>query len=314
MADVPSGGPPRRRRSSLGFAMCLIAFGIFFLILNLRPDLDLGFYVYHFWPVIFILLGVAILFDRLRTGSSGGHDTGWIVGLVVFFLILAAVSSSTIRHHHVDAASTHNTSSVDLQGANSVIATLEFGAGEVDLVGGAQHLMDGDFSYPEYQGSPHVNYYVSGSTGNLSVREQGVSGIHFGNDDDSHWNLKLANDVPIELNLKMGAGEGDVHAQGLELTRLDVQMGAGEFNLDLTGPWKKDLNGEIHGGVGEATIRLPKDVGVMVHASGGIGSVDASGLHENGDEYTNDAYGKTPVTIHLNVEGGIGQINLICEK
>lgn len=307
-----SGGAPRRR-SSLAFAMCLIAFGIFFLVLNLRPDLDLGFFVYRFWPVIFIVLGAAILLDRLRPGSSGGRDTGWIIGLVVFFLILAAVSSSSMRHRRVDAATTHNTNTVDLQGANAVIATVEFGAGELDLSGGSQHLMDADFSYREYAGPPRVNYYVSGTTGNLSIRDTGEAGIHFGG-DDSHWDLKLANDVPLELNLKMGAGQGDFHTQGIEVTRLDVQIGAGEFDLDLTGPWKKDLNGEIHGGVGEATIRLPKDVGVSVHASGGLGSVDASGLHENGDEYFNDAYGKTPVTIHLNVEGGIGQINLICEK
>jgi hypothetical protein len=312
MAQVESGGPPKRR-SSMVFAMLLIVFGIFFLILNLRPDLDLGFYVYHYWPVILIVLGVVILMDRMRPGAASGHDTGWIIGLVVFVLILAMASTSSVRHHRVDAASTHNTNSVDAQGATSAVATLDFGAGELDLSGGGTHLMDADFSYPEYEGAPRVDYSTSGGTGNLTVREPNRMGIHIG-DNDSHWNLKFADDIPLDLTLKMGAGQGDFHAQGLELTRLEVEMGAGEFDLDLTGPWKKDLNASIHGGVGEATIRLPKDVGVYVHASGGIGSVDASGLHQSGDEYTNDAYGKTPATIHLNVEGGIGQINLICEK
>jgi hypothetical protein len=32
------------------------------------------------------------------------------------------------------------------------------------------------------------------------------------------------------------------------------------------------------------------------------------------DEYVNDAYGKTPATIHLKVEGGVGQITLIEER
>ena len=61
------------------------------------------------------------------------------------------------------------------------------------------------------------------------------------------------------------------------------------------------------------TVRLPRKVGVVVRASGGIGAVDAHGLRHENDEYTNEAYGKTPATIHLTVQGGVGQISLIEE-
>jgi len=65
--------------------------------------------------------------------------------------------------------------------------------------------------------------------------------------------------------------------------------------------------------VGEATIRLPRKIGVIVNASGGIGTINAHGLRNDGDDYMNDAYGKSPATIHLKVEGGVGRINLIEE-
>jgi hypothetical protein len=55
---------------------------------------------------------------------------------------------------------------------------------------------------------------------------------------------------------------------------------------------------------------VPRDEGVRVVASGGIGSIHADGLKNNGDGYVNDAYGKTPQTIELTVHGGVGQINL----
>ena len=70
---------------------------------------------------------------------------------------------------------------------------------------------------------------------------------------------------------------------------------------------------DSEGGVGEANIRLPKDIGVIANASGGIGSIEAPGLHRDGNEYTNDAYGKSPVTIHLKVQGGVGTIRLLPE-
>jgi hypothetical protein len=50
-----------------------------------------------------------------------------------------------------------------------------------------------------------------------------------------------------------------------------------------------------------------------VHASGGIGSVSTDGLTRDGDAYVNDAYGKLPTKIALEVHGGIGEINLRLE-
>ena len=60
----------------------------------------------------------------------------------------------------------------------------------------------------------------------------------------------------------------------------------------------------------EATIRLPRDVGVVATVHGGLGSIDTHGLKEEDGQYVNDAYGKSPTTIHLSVNGGIGSIRL----
>jgi hypothetical protein len=51
-------------------------------------------------------------------------------------------------------------------------------------------------------------------------------------------------------------------------------------------------------------------VGVRAHASGGIGSVSTDGLTRDGDDYVNAVYGKTPASIELTVQGGIGEIDL----
>jgi hypothetical protein len=90
-------------------------------------------------------------------------------------------------------------------------------------------------------------------------------------------------------------------------------MGAGELNLDLRGTPKQSYEVRIQGGVGEATIRLPSTVGVEAQAQGGIGQVEASGLHKEGSRYFNDALANSKVTIHLNVQGGVGSIKLISD-
>ena len=181
-------------------------------------------------------------------------------------------------------------------------------AGELRVSGGATKLMEADFNYDEAEGKPETSYHVSGGTGELDVTQPGKK-FHFG-PAHNEWNIRLANEVPMQLKVDMGAGHSDLKVGGLSLTRLDISMGAGQFTADLTGDWKKDLDAEIHGGVGHAIILLPEDVGVRVHATGGIGSINSGGLKRDGDEYVNDMYGKSPVTLRLDVSGGVGNIDL----
>ena len=69
----------------------------------------------------------------------------------------------------------------------------------------------------------------------------------------------------------------------------------------------------INGGVGSGTIYLPADVGVRAKVQGGIGSVNVRGLSKQGGVYTNDAYGKSPVTIDIDINAGIGSLDLRVE-
>jgi predicted membrane protein len=87
-------------------------------------------------------------------------------------------------------------------------------------------------------------------------------------------------------------------------------MGVGELKLDLSGERKQNLEVKIDGGIGHGTIYLPETIGVRVKVEGGIGSVDSHSLAKTGDYYTNEAYGKTDVTLDIQVEAGIGSIDL----
>ena len=119
----------------------------------------------------------------------------------------------------------------------------------------------------------------------------------------------MANDVPMELKVEMGAGRSDLKLGGLSLTRLEISMGAGEVIADLTGDWKKDLDAEIHGGVGHAIIRCRR-MSACAFTPPADRFDQADGLKRDGDEYINDMYGKSPVTLRLDVSGGVGNIEL----
>jgi hypothetical protein len=85
------------------------------------------------------------------------------------------------------------------------------------------------------------------------------------------------------------------------------------LDMDLRGKPQRNFDVRVRGGVGEAVIRLPKDVGVYATASGGLGSINVSGLRQEGDHYINDAYDRGTRTIRVDVQGGVGEIRLIAE-
>jgi len=200
--------------------------------------------------------------------------------------------------------------SIKLENAQVVEARFKISAGELSLKGGAKDLMEGYFEYNIDQWKPDVDYFVSGRKGRLSVKQTGRTGVPLGN-SKNRWDVNLSMDVPLELKIDFGAGEGDLDLRGIDLRDLDIDMGVGELKIDLTGELKDDLKVTIDGGIGSATIYLDKNVGVRVKVDGGIGSVDARGMHKNDHTYTNDAYGETDITIRIEIDAGIGSIDLI---
>jgi len=306
------GGP---RRVSFVFPIILIALGVLFLLQNWRPAFDPWPILETYWPLILVFVGMAMIWDHVQRNRNPGAARGISVGATVVILAFVLVFAVLLWHgrgysrtHASDRGLRHTVQTVDLQGAKSAHAKLDMGSGELTISGGASHLLEGDFSFSGGFDDPRVDYSVAGGIGHLSITQESRS-VHFGT-SHNEWTLHFSKEIPLELKIDMGAGQGNLHFRDVPLTRLDLNIGAGEVDVDLTGDRKADLTADIEGGVGQANIRLPRNVGVIAHASGGIGSIDVRGLKHDGDTYTNDAYGKSPATIHLKVEGGIGQIVL----
>jgi hypothetical protein len=223
------------------------------------------------------------------------------------------------------------TETIERGDAESVDVDIDIGAGELDVSGGAAELLEATFTYNVEELDPQATY----SNGKLIVDHEDVKegiGTLFDLDDyRNEWDLRFG-DGPMEMSIDLGAGRANLVLGSLALTRLDVNagagdmdidlsdsqtltwlefdIGAGEVTLDLTGDWQQDLDATIEGGVGELSLRLPKDVGVRVEVDSGIGSIDTSGLTKDGDTYTNDAYGDSDVTLHIELNAGVGKINL----
>jgi hypothetical protein len=204
----------------------------------------------------------------------------------------------------------HVSKSVDSENAQSASAQLKMGPGELNLTGGADQLMEADFSYNVAAWKPKVSYDVSGKKGELLVKQGSAEGGNLSGGARNEWNISLNDELPTELMVQVGAGESDLDLDSLTLTGVDLQMGAGKTTVDLSGDYTQSFDATIEGGVGEATVLLPSKVGVKAKAEGGLGTINAKGLKKAGDSYVNDAYGESDTNLNIDVKGGVGEINL----
>jgi hypothetical protein len=235
------------------------------------------------------------------------HETMTRLSLLLVVLSLMVIAGCNMGDWDTGPPQTES-QTVKLGGAKSARVEIEMSAGELSVGPGAKELLEADFSYRSPSSRPEVEYNVSEGQGKLTIRHR--SSVHGRGGGHNKWDLQLSNKVPLELKVDQGAGRAKLTLGGLSLHRLDLNIGAGETIVDLSGDWKNDLTANIQGGVGRATVRLPSEVGVRATAHGGIGAINVHGLKKDGDAYVNEAYGKSPITVQVKVEGGVGEINL----
>lgn len=199
--------------------------------------------------------------------------------------------------------------SVDLGGAERADVELDMGAGELTVRGGAEKLMQGNFEYNVPERQPRVHTSTNGSHTTLTIKEP--EHLHLAGNQHYAWNLSFNDKVLYDFALNCGAGQAKLHLGDLNLRSVTVHIGVGQVDLDLEGHPTRDYDVNISGGIGQATIRLPQDVGIRAEAHGGIGSLDVTGIQRRGDHYENSLYDNAKANIRLKVDGGIGQIRII---
>ena len=226
-------------------------------------------------------------------------------------VLIALCTSACVPNDGGSSEMKLETQQIDLGRAESVKATIEMPAGNFELRGGAAKLLEGEYRFSSEALRPVLDYRVSGGVGELKLSVEHKVNV---GSAQARWETRLNDKVPLDLELRLGAGKAEALAGSLNLRRLEVNYGAGEFTLDLRGNTQSSYDAEIRGGVGLSRIYLPGDAGVEAEAHKGIGSISTQGdIRHDGSRYYNALWGKASKQVRLRIHGGIGTIKLIAE-
>jgi hypothetical protein len=232
-----------------------------------------------------------------------------LAGVILAALLTAGCTVSVGDGPAATAGSLKRESkSFEKSNVERVQVDLEMGAGELRVEGGSAKLFEGDFAYNVDRFKPEVRYDSSGFRGRLTVK-QGPATV--AGNVENKWDLKFANDVPLDLKVRCGAGDNQMNLKDMTVRSVEVHLGAGRVEIRLPSKPDKGFPVSVHGGVGEAIIRYPDGVDIEAEAAGGIGEIEARGLVKEGNKWVTPNFGKAKTAIRMEVKGGIGAIRIL---
>jgi hypothetical protein len=190
--------------------------------------------------------------------------------------------------------------SIPIDGAESVAVDILFGAGEMEIsAGDPDQLFSGRFLYNVDEWEPEVTY----KDGRLVIR-QGDGDESWGWPDEdaarNEWKLAFSPEVPLEMDIKTGAGQGDLDLTGLQLEELDIDLGAGDFSVVFNAPNPAQMS------------RFTLDVGATSLEIAGVGNASPQDMIVQGGvgEITLDLTGDWDNSADIEVTAGVGRLKL----
>lgn len=287
------------------------------------------------WGAILVLGGGLLLAQNLGLIPPGVNmwNVFWALALVawgVWLLLRSNNRTSAVMPPSDGTRATIEGRPVDpraqayrlpLEGARQARIHIQHGGGQlrIDNNSAPDELLSGTFS-------GGVDPQVRRGTEEVEVDLRPAQGafpnaLGFADRGGLEWNLGLNPNIPLRLDLEVGASRNFINLRDLQVKDLRLQTGASESEIDLPNR-AGEMRAEIHSGMASVIIRIPENVSAHIRARGGMSSlsVDAArfprmdgggGLMSGGGEYRSVDYEVSGNRVDLTIEAGMGSVRIL---
>ena len=126
-----------------------------------------------------------------------------------------------------------------------------------------------------------------------------------------NWTVGLNPEIPLRLELEVGASRNWLDLRKLQVKELRLSTGASATTIDFpekagqTTAWLKS-------GAAMVEVNIPSGVAARIRARGGMASieVDTARFPRMGDEYQSSDYAAAENRLDLDVETGVGVVKI----
>jgi len=284
----------------------LIIIGVLILLGNLGSGFDSVFRalgsLLNLWPFALIAVGVDLL--------TGGKYRAIVIAAAVVVALVFLFASPRFGGAMAGAGAPQDVR-IALEDASSVEVLLDLGIADLTL--GSRPMAGeaiGGVVTPSRAERFEQQWSRRGATLDVDLRSRSSRGPFnfgfFGVGEGGTWDLRLSENVPIDLEIDAGVGRSRLDLRRVRLTGFDLDAGVGAVDATLPGG---DYQASIEGGVGAITIRLPEGTPARVEVDTGIGGVSTdANFQRDGDVFTTPDFAGTGV--RLEIDAGVGQVRI----
>jgi hypothetical protein len=233
--------------------------------LAIQSDLiavDVARDAWRFWPVVLILIGLAVIAARTPFALVATLASGLVAGALVGTLVAGIPEGLNLGcGGEIDDRVT-----ADGTFGGTATVELDFNCGDLSVEAGEGDAWTVDAGFAE-----GAEPDISSDGDSLSVRanEGGVIGFANARQD---WDITLPSDVTLALDVTANAGSSNLALGGMELSDLEVDMNAGDLDVDLAGTSVTELS--VSANAGSVSIVVDEATAADGSISVNAGSVD----------------------------------------
>ncbi len=257
------------------------------------------------WGVLLILFGGFMLADAMGIRLPNGASLSSLFWPVALLLAGGWILVGVFFRGNVE---TEN-ASVDLQGAASASLKISHGAGELKLHSGASA---NEIARGTFTGGLEQKATRNGDR--LEVRMRPAKDFldfpFFGSRAQIDWDVALNTDIPLDLNLNLGANKSILDLRDLNITNLDLDTGASDTRLTL--PSKGRFHADLDLGAASLEVTIPEGLSARINASVAAGDikVDEVRFPRSGQYYQSADYETAVNAVDMKIDAGAASIKI----
>jgi hypothetical protein len=258
-----------------------------------------------FWGLMLVVLGGLLLMQTMGLLPQSFNVWSIFWPLLLIFLGVGALLRATGRSWRSTAAA--DTLRLPLEGCRRASIKINHGAGEllIDDRASTDELINGSF----VGGVDHqVRRGVDDAGVVLKVPSQNIPMF---SGEALNWTVGLNPNIPISLDLEVGASKNILNLTNLQVKGLKLQTGASATEISLPAR-AGETQVEVHSGMAGVDIRVPDGVSARIRARGGLYelNVDTNRFPNAGGEYRSPDYDMAANRVDIDVETGMGGIKV----
>lgn len=310
------------RRSQLLGGIFLTIIGLLFLLNTFNIINGFNWWLLiRLWPVLLILAGLNILLKKTRLW--------FVVPLLLILVILSLFLTSSPLNDgdfyfsdgiipffpfriNIDGDRGVYRSSMGINDDLTRLAVdLSFGGGRLYIkpLSDDEKLYDLNLRYHDI--TPAVDYQENKEEGTAFLtinRDEDRKWIDLGSESDN-WHLYLTRQLPLELQVNAGAGKFNMDLRKLMVKDLTVNVGAGDLDIKF-GEATERL--ELNSGAASVELDIPREMAVNIKTTGILSTNNflEEGLVKVGNNYRSREYDQADIKLDIFITASASKIEL----